>query len=168
MYKESQSTVADPGFPRRGGGTLRGGRQHTIFSNFPQNCIKLKEFGPPVGMRDACPIDPPPIKTFLHRIIPQTIPLGRPILCKSKMEQECIPVGCVLPVRYCMGCLPNRDPPDRDPQRSPRKRTPLDRDPLDKDLHKEILLDRDPPGQRPPLDRDPPWTETPLSKDKQL
>ena len=44
--------VADPGFPR-GGGTIppRGGCQHTIFPNFPKNCMKLKEFGPPLGAR---------------------------------------------------------------------------------------------------------------------
>ena len=143
------------------GGTLRGGRQNTIFSNFPQNCIKLKEFGPPVGMRERALLDLPPIKTFLHRIIPQIIPLGRPILCKSKMEQECIPVGCVLPARYCMETETSRDPKAREP--------------LDKALHKEIPLDRDPPlGQRPPLDRDPPgqrlppWTKNALSKNKQL
>ena len=26
-----------------------GGRQHTILPNFPKNCMKLKEFGPPGG-----------------------------------------------------------------------------------------------------------------------
>ena len=152
MNKKSQSTVADPGFPRRGGALSRGGRQHTIFSNFPQNCIKLKEFGPPVGMRDACPIDPSPIKTFLHRIIPQTIPLERPILCKSKMEQECISVGCVLPARYCMGVSLIETPPPTETPRDPP--------------------DREPPWTEIPRTKIPrqryPWTETPLSKDKQL
>ena len=27
------------------------GRQHIISSNFPKNCMKLKEFGPPGGAR---------------------------------------------------------------------------------------------------------------------
>ena len=41
----SLSSVADPGFPRGGGATLRG-CQYTILPNFPKNCMKLKEFGP--------------------------------------------------------------------------------------------------------------------------
>ena len=41
--------VADPGFPRGGGANSPGGRQHTIFPNFPKKCMKLKEFGPPGG-----------------------------------------------------------------------------------------------------------------------
>ena len=42
-------SVADPGFPRGGGAKSPGGRQHTILANFPKNCMKLKEFGPPGG-----------------------------------------------------------------------------------------------------------------------
>ena len=34
---------------RRGRQLPRGGRQHTILPNFPKNCMKLKEFGPPGG-----------------------------------------------------------------------------------------------------------------------
>ena len=49
--------MADPGFPRGGG------RQHTILPNFPKNCMKLKEFGPPGGGGGARPkfyyVDPP-------------------------------------------------------------------------------------------------------------
>ena len=47
-----RTSVADPGFPQvegtnpRGGGGRGGGHQHTILPNFPQNCMKLKEFGP--------------------------------------------------------------------------------------------------------------------------
>ena len=42
----------DPGFPRGGGANSEeGGRQHTILPNFPKNCMKLKEFGPPEGTR---------------------------------------------------------------------------------------------------------------------
>ena len=42
-------TVADLGFPRGGGANSLGGHQHTILPNFPKNCMKLKEFGPPGG-----------------------------------------------------------------------------------------------------------------------
>ena len=40
-------TVADPGFPRGGGANHPGWRQHKILPNFPENYMKLKEFGPP-------------------------------------------------------------------------------------------------------------------------
>ena len=51
--------VVDPGFPREGPPTPRGGgRQHTILPNFLKNCMKLKEFGPPGG-GGACPSRPP-------------------------------------------------------------------------------------------------------------
>ena len=105
---------------------------------------------------------------------------------KIENQQECIPVGCVLPACYHTGGLdpPDRDPPDRDPlDRDPQTETPMDRDPpwTDTPMDRDPL-DRDPntetpPGQRPP-DRDPqietpsswtetpgqqpPWTETPL------
>ena len=36
-------------FPKEGAPTLQEGRQHTILPNFPKNCMKLKEFGPPGG-----------------------------------------------------------------------------------------------------------------------
>ena len=87
--------------------------------------------------------------------------------------QECIPVGCVPPIHYHMGGLPDRDSLDRDPldrdlpgQRSPGQRPPwtetswtetppsLDRDPLDGDPQTDTSMDRDSPchvmGQRPP------------------
>ena len=35
--------------PRRGRQLSRDGRQHMILPNFPKNCMKLKEFGPPGG-----------------------------------------------------------------------------------------------------------------------
>ena len=41
--------VADLGFPQGGGANSPGGRQHTILPIFPENCMKLKEFGPPGG-----------------------------------------------------------------------------------------------------------------------
>ena len=39
-------------FPEVGGANPRGGgwRQHKILPNFPQNCMKLKEFGPRGGI----------------------------------------------------------------------------------------------------------------------
>ena len=40
--------------PRRGR-QLPGGRQHTNLPNFPKNCMKLKEFGPPGGARPSHP-----------------------------------------------------------------------------------------------------------------
>ena len=53
-----QKPVADPGFPQGGGANSRGGHQHKILPNFPKNCMKLKEFGPP-GASLAPPLDPP-------------------------------------------------------------------------------------------------------------
>ena len=51
--------VADPGFPRGGDANSPGGRQHTILPNFPKNCMKLKEFGPPGGAPSLMPrLDP--------------------------------------------------------------------------------------------------------------
>ena len=47
-------TVVDPGFSR-GGEANPGGGQHTILPNFPQNCMKLKEFGPG-GARPSRPL----------------------------------------------------------------------------------------------------------------
>ena len=48
-------SVADPRFPRGGGANSPGGgRQHTIFPNFPKNCMRLKEFGPG-GMHPSHP-----------------------------------------------------------------------------------------------------------------
>ena len=40
--------VADPGFPRGGGANSPGGCQHMILPKYPKNCMKSKEFGPPV------------------------------------------------------------------------------------------------------------------------
>ena len=63
-------------------------------------------------------------------------------LHKIKKKQECIAVGCVPPVRYRTGGLPDRDPPG---QRPPRTETPLGRDP-----HRQR-----PPGQRKPRETPP-------------
>ena len=48
--------MVDPGFPRGGGANSPGGHQHTILPNFLENCIKLKEFGPPGGARPSRPL----------------------------------------------------------------------------------------------------------------
>ena len=56
----SQWRIQD--FPEEGAPTLQGERQHTNLSNFPKNCMKLKEFGPPGGggaRPPAPPLDPP-------------------------------------------------------------------------------------------------------------
>ena len=45
--------------------TLQGGRQHTILANFPKNCMKLKEFGPPGGARPKFYFVDPPLLSLL-------------------------------------------------------------------------------------------------------
>ena len=52
---------------RRWGRQLsREGRQHTILPNFPKNCMKLKESGPPGGACDPrAPLDPPLVFSLL-------------------------------------------------------------------------------------------------------
>ena len=49
LFLIDRYAVADSGFPRGGGTNLLRGRQHTILPNFPNNCMNLKEFGPPGG-----------------------------------------------------------------------------------------------------------------------
>ena len=51
LFIHIHTPVEDLGFPRGGGANSPGGRQHTILPNFPQNCMKLKEFGPWGGVR---------------------------------------------------------------------------------------------------------------------
>ena len=69
---------------------------------------------------------------------------------KNLVKQECIPVGCVPPARYCTGELSLTETPQAE---TPQTKTPLGRDPPD----------RDPPWQRPPRQR-PPWVETPQTE----
>ena len=68
------------------------------------------------------------------------------------MEQECIPVGCILPTHYCTGGIHDRDPPWTETlcTETPGQRPPLDIDPS---------------RQRPPRRRSP-WTETPLDRER--
>ena len=45
-------SVADPGFPRRGGANPQGGGANLLFCPiFTENCMKMKEFGPGGGGR---------------------------------------------------------------------------------------------------------------------
>ena len=50
--------VADPGFPRGGGTNPHGGGANLLFGpKYPENCMKMKEFGPRAG--GARPWRPP-------------------------------------------------------------------------------------------------------------
>ena len=56
-HKLSWLTVADPGFSPGGAPTPK---IAIIFQMFAKNCMKMKEFGPPVGARvPGAPLDPP-------------------------------------------------------------------------------------------------------------
>ena len=49
-------SVADPGFPRGGCGNCKGGDANLLFLPiFPQNCMKLKKFGPGGSVPDPPP-----------------------------------------------------------------------------------------------------------------
>ena len=54
------------GFPEVGAPTLQGGPEHT--PNFPKNCTKLKEFGPPGARAPRAPLDPP-VVTFVSILV---------------------------------------------------------------------------------------------------
>ena len=60
--------MADPGFPRGGAPTIQGRRQHTSLPNFPKNCMKLKEFGPPGGARPKFYYVDPPLPTIRQNL----------------------------------------------------------------------------------------------------
>ena len=71
--------VADARFPRGGGTRPRreGGGQQTILPNFPQNCMKLTEFGNPGARASlAFPLDPP-----LLVVATKTCTVGKRVLC---------------------------------------------------------------------------------------
>ena len=62
MLNHVSDSVADPGFPRGGGANSQGGGANVLFGQkIPENCMKMKEFGP--GGEDArpwrLPLDPP-------------------------------------------------------------------------------------------------------------
>ena len=56
MYTNVRGQWRIKDFPVMGARTLRGvggggeGHQHTILQTFPENCMKSKEFGRPVGL----------------------------------------------------------------------------------------------------------------------
>ena len=59
LAKTRVNAVADPGFPRGGGvNPPGGGREHTIFPKFPENCMNLdaQRWG---CIPHASPLDPP-------------------------------------------------------------------------------------------------------------
>ena len=70
--------------PRRGRQLPGGGRQHTILPNFPKNCMKLKEFGPPGG--GARPkfyyVDPPLQCSDGGKRVPTTKTRISELICK--------------------------------------------------------------------------------------
>ena len=69
-----QWRIAD--FPGEGAPTPQGGCQHTILPYFPKNCMKLKEFGPPGGVR-----------------VPRA-PLDLPLQCSTKHKQRIFEMHC--------------------------------------------------------------------------
>ena len=62
--------VADPGFPRWGGGNFHGEDDNLLLGQgFPKNCMKLTEFGPSRGRASlALPLDPP-LSRYWHYMI---------------------------------------------------------------------------------------------------
>ena len=85
MYKENQSTMADPGFPRAGDANSPRGAPIHDYAKFTQKLHEIERIltrGGGGGARDAPPLDPPLIKMFLHR----NISLEDPILYKGNMQ----------------------------------------------------------------------------------
>ena len=76
-------SVADPGFSRGGGVNPPGGGVNT--PNFPENCMKSKEFGRPGG--GACvphaPLDPPMVLDSRNQQIQKWYVTSNPA-CKKK------------------------------------------------------------------------------------
>ena len=57
-------SVADPGFSWRGGAPTP--KSAIILQFFAENCMKIKEFGPPEVGVTAPPLDPPMDRMMLH------------------------------------------------------------------------------------------------------
>ena len=57
---KQDTPVADPGFPKGGGANPQGGDVNLLFGQkFPENCMKMKEFGPGGEASLTPPLDPP-------------------------------------------------------------------------------------------------------------
>ena len=53
-------SVADPGFCRGGGSNPQGEGSNVLFGQkIPENCLKMKEFGPGGARAPGTPLDPP-------------------------------------------------------------------------------------------------------------
>ena len=77
-------------------------------------------------------------------------------ILKVSFQQECIPVGYIPPVRYCMGGL---CPGGVCQTVTPWTKTGLDREPPETPQYKDLLW------TETPQYRDPLWTETPQYRD---
>ena len=81
------SSVADPGFSQGGANSPGGGGcQHTILPKFPENCMKLKEFGCPGG--GGAPCAPPKsatgfVKTFSLEDLPHLMRIPKHVRLAS-------------------------------------------------------------------------------------
>ena len=70
-------SVADPGFPRGGCGNCKGGDANLLFLPiFPQNCMKLKKFGPGGSVPDP----PPPLDPPMYIIFKETASCFFPLI----------------------------------------------------------------------------------------
>ena len=59
-FFDNTLAVADPGFPRGGGTNHQGGGANLLFGqNFPENCMKIKEFRPRGARPWRPPLEPP-------------------------------------------------------------------------------------------------------------
>ena len=65
---DKQTAVADPGFLRGGGNQKGVGTNLLIFPNFPQNCMKMKSFGPRGGPVPGAPFRSANEQTDRHKV----------------------------------------------------------------------------------------------------
>ena len=160
-------SVADPGIPRGGGANSPGGggRQHTNLSNFPKNCMKLKEFGPPGGGR-ASPA--PPLRSTTAGAPSWRVgapPMGNPgsapdLIWKTRMHSSRMCTTCSSSCHRRVSTPPTADAPEQaSPSQIPLNfplAVGLDQIPLNFPLG--CGLGPDPPQLPPPLWA---WTRSP-------
>ena len=87
---------------RRGRQLPGGGRQHTNLPNFPKNCMKLKEFGPPGGRSPCSPLRSATVFYCVHPG-PSPCPILCPVQCvghKPSMLQSILWVYLCLISRF--------------------------------------------------------------------